>query len=92
MSAVCIYRVETDTKVHIHEKYFALSDFTNSSLPMRVSTDASLRIDPTRVGDLAGDTLLSTKQGTIHVPEGCYVVRMTDVAELVQVSIDNPYI
>lgn len=50
---------------------------------MRVVSNPEFRIDPTRVGDLAGDTLMNVKNGTIHVPEGCYVVRMSDVAELV---------
>lgn len=83
VSAVCQYVVETNTRVHIHEKYFSLSDFTNSELPLSVVSNDEFRIDPTRVGDLAGDTLLNVKNGTIHVPEGCYVVRMSDKAELV---------
>lgn len=83
VSSVCQFRVETNTKVHIHEKYFSISDFTNTDLPMRVVSNPEFRIDPTRVGDLAGDTLMNVKSGTIHVPEGCYVVRMSDVAELV---------
>lgn len=60
---------------------------------IKVRTDESLRIDPTRVGELGGDGLLKTAQGTIMVPEGAYKVTFDGEAYvLLQCSLDDPYV